>query len=393
MPVSEVTIWSPAIPMRTRFSHATAVRACAEPLIVGVELADHTIGYGETHPREYVTGESHESVVATIREVFVPILVDLRPGNFGEAIEAAANLPLTDARGRVISAARAAVELAVLDAYGRAFDRSLEALAGWLGESWLAVPGSRNTVRYSGVVSNTAAKRAAWTVRKMRLSGIRDFKLKVGDAHDGERLAAVVRTLGRGLEAGRKTLRLDANGAWTPEEAASRLAQWEELPLACVEQPLAKGDARAWATLARHTSLPLMADESLVTPDDAEALIVNRAASWFNIRISKNGGLIPAMRLAAIARRHDIACQLGCMVGETSILSAAGRWFLQMVPDVRFAEGSFGRFLLRNDVIARPIRFGYGGRWRPMHGPGLGVAVDAERLQRLCQKKPMRIPL
>jgi len=379
--------------MRTRFSHATAVRACAEPIIVGVELADHTVGYGETHPREYVTGESHDSVLATIREVFVPILVDLRPGNFGEVIEAAANLPRTDARERVISAARAAVELALLDTYGRAFDRSLEALAGWLGESWLAAPGSRETVRYGGVVSNAPAKRAAWTVRKMRLVGIRDFKLKVGDAHDGDRLAAVVKALGRGLAEGRTTLRLDANGAWMPEEAASRLEQWEKLPITCVEQPLAKGDVNAWAALAGRTALPLMADESLVTSDDAEALIVNRAASWFNIRISKNGGLIPAMQLAAVARRHDIAYQLGCMVGETSILSAAGRWFLQMVPDVRFAEGSFGGFLLNDDVIARPIRLGFGGRWRPMRGPGLGVAVDVERLQRLCTEKPTRIPL
>jgi hypothetical protein len=49
-----------------------------------------------------------------------------------------------------------------------------------------------------------------------------------------------------------------------------------------------------------------MADESLVTPDDAEALIAHRTASWFNIRISKNGGLIPCLRLAMLARRHGM---------------------------------------------------------------------------------------
>jgi muconate cycloisomerase len=135
-----------------------------------------------------------------------------------------------------------------------------------------------------------------------------------------------------------------------------------------------------------------MADESLVTPDDAEALIVHRGASWFNIRISKNGGLIPAMRLACLARRHQIDYQLGCMVGETGILSAAGRWFLQMVPGVRFAEGSFGRFLLSEDITRPALRFGLGGHWKPMTGHGLGVEVDQGRLRRLSDQPPIDIP-
>jgi muconate cycloisomerase len=136
-----------------------------------------------------------------------------------------------------------------------------------------------------------------------------------------------------------------------------------------------------------------MADESLVTVDDAMALVEQQAASWFNIRISKNGGLIPSLQLAMAARHHGITCQLGCMVGETSVLSAAGRWFLQLVPDIRFAEGSYGRFLLKDDVVAKPLRFGLGGRWRPMTGPGLGVQVDPESLGRLSVQRPTTIPL
>src|SRR5690606_34294275 len=114
--------------------------------------------------------------------------------------------------------------------------------------------------------------------------------------------------------------------------------------------------------------IALMADEALLTLDDAEELIDRKAVRWFNIRISKNGGLIPAIKLAILARRHQLFYQLGCMVGETSILSAAGRWFLQLVPNVRFAEGSFGKFLLTDDVVPKSLRFGFGGRWRPMTG-------------------------
>ncbi|MBN2562581.1 MAG: hypothetical protein JXQ75_16775 [Phycisphaerae bacterium] len=392
MPVSRLTIWELAIPMRQAFRHAGAERAISEPIVVSVELGDHTVGHGETHARTYVTGESAEDVVATIRDFFVPILVDMRPANFGEAIEAAANLPLTDQHGRVITAARAAVELALLDAYGRSFGRSLEAIAGWLGESWLGPPGSRDTARYGGVVSGVDANRVPRSIRKMRLLRLPHFKLKVGYDNDDERLRAAVRALGRHLVKGQITLRVDANGAWDLDQATERLQKWQDLPIVCVEQPLPKGDPRTWGELAGRTTLPLMADESLVTSDDAEALIVHRGASWFNIRISKNGGLIPSIHLAMIARRHQVKYQLGCMVGETSILSAAGRWFLQMVPGIRMAEGSFGRFLLREDVVAKSIRFGWGGRWRPMTGHGLAMGVDRERLRHLSVHPPIDIP-
>lgn len=378
--------------MRRNFRHAAAERACAEPVIVKIELSDHTIGFGETHPRQYVTGESYQDVINTIRDVFVPLLVELRPANFGEVIEAAADLPLIDERGRVITAARAAVELALLDAYSRALGKSLESVAGYVEEQWLGSQGSRGTVRYGVAVSGMTAERIGPFLRKVRLGMIRHFKLKVGDADDQPRLEATIRALRRGLARRTVTLAVDANGAWSLQEAANKLRRWQNLPITCVEQPLCKEAGEEWAALAKETTLPLMADESLVTFQDASDLIAHGGASWFNIRISKNGGLIPALRLAALARRHNITCQLGCMVGETSILSAAGRFFLQVVPGVRFAEGSFGRFLLKDDVVRRPLRFTFGGRWRQISGPGLGIDVEPARLRRLAVIPPEEIP-
>jgi muconate cycloisomerase len=392
LPIAALTIHRLAIPMRVRFHHAAAERSVADPIVVALELADGTVGYGETLPRPYVTGETDEDVIATIRDVFVPILVEVHPANFGQVIEAAASLPLFDRGGRVITAARAAVELALLDVYGRAFGRSLDTLAGWFDEPWLGRPGSRDTVRFSGVVSGADPRRACRTIRKMRLYGLRDFKLKVGDAGDRARVEACMSLLGGKIAAAKATLRLDANGAWSPDEAAARLRLWQTLPIACVEQPVSKSNPDGWVALAGRVSLPLMADESLVTPDDAERLAAVRGPVWFNIRISKNGGLMPAIQLAVIAHRHGVPYQLGCMVGETSILSAAGRWFLQLVPAVRFAEGSFGTFLLRDDVVAKPLRFRYGGRWTPQAGPGLGIEVKEDRLQRLSLTPPVRIP-
>ncbi len=392
VPVAGLTIYSLAIPLRVKFKHALAERIGSEPIIVRLELANHVVGHGEAQPRTYVTGESNADVLKTIQDVFVPILLELRPTCFGDAIEAAANLPIVAPDGRPITAARAAVEIALLDAYSRAFGRSLASVAGYLEETHLGQPGSTSTARFGVVISSMDPGRIQSLVRKTRWARIGHFKLKVGDADDGARLDATVRALDRKLTNGKVTLVLDANAAWTLDEATEKLRAWQHLPITCVEQPLAKDAGKDWGELARRTSLPLMPDESLVTPDDAEAMIVQQAAGWFNIRIAKNGGLLPSLQLAVLARRHGIAVRLGCMVGETSILSAAGRWFLQPVPGVRFAEGSFGRFLLKDDVVSRSLRFGFGGRWRPMTGPGLGIDVEQERLERLALTAPTHVP-
>lgn len=389
--VVSLTLWRLRIPMRGKFRHALSERAASEPLIVQAELSNGAAGFGETHPRAYVSGETTESAVATIRDVLAARLLDVRAENFPEALEQIDALPMQDAAERPCTAARAAVELALLDAFARAFRRPISEAAGWLGLPGLGPPGSIGTVRYSGVVGGETPESVRRSIRKMRCYGLRDFKLKVGDPGDDARVRAAVSLLNRPLRTGRAKLRLDANGGWTLEEARQRLRSWADLPIACVEQPLARGHEESWYQLLSASPIPLMADESLVTPEDAERLLRHRAAGWFNVRLSKNGGLLPALRLAQLAQKHGVGVQLGCMVGETSLLSAAGRWFLGSVARVGFAEGSYGRFLLRGDVSTRAVRFGYGGRAIEPAGPGWGVEVSEELLRRWSCEKAVRL--
>ena len=143
-----------------------------------------------------------------------------------------------DEQGETILAARAAVELALLDAYSRHFKRPVEEAVSCWGAR-LGRPGSMEKVRYSGVLSGRT-RRLAFKARLMRWYGLRDFKLKVGYDDDGERVRAAARGLGRAL--GRTaTLRLDANGAWTAGQAIERLSAWDDVPISTVEQPLARG--------------------------------------------------------------------------------------------------------------------------------------------------------
>ena len=199
-------------------------------------------------------------------------------------------------------------------------------------------------------------------------------------------MAKVATYLEKPLAKGRATLRVDANGAWSLAEAKEWLAGAARFAIAAVEQPLAREMNRDLAALSEFTNVPLMHDESLITVEDARRLIDLGVADAVNIRISKCGGLLPSLRLAALARRHGARIQLGCMVGETSLLSAAGVRFLEVCPGVEWAVGCFGSFLLKGDITDRGLRFGFGGRTPKVPAEGLGVEIAPRSLARYCEQ-------
>lgn len=391
--VHHVTIYPLCIAMRRRLLHAASQRSESEPVLVRVELTSGATGWGETLPRTDVTGESVGSVIQAIQEVFLPALMTFHPAGFAESLEAIEALPWRNADGGLMAAARAAVELAMLDALMRHYRRDVDDLVQWMGLPGFGSPGSAGRIRFSGVLASDDVAATAEQLRLMYWGGLRHFKLKVGADGGRERLTRVAGYLRGPLASGRVSLRVDANGAWSKDEAIDWISDVAGVPLAAVEQPLPRGAEADLPVLRDLFDMPLMHDESLITMDDAQRLIELGVADAFNIRISKCGGLMPALRLAGLARRHGAYIQLGCMVGETSILSAAGLRFLQVCPGVEWAEGCFGSFLLRDDAVDRGLRFGYGGRPPAVLGGGLGVDVHEARVEALCAAPAIRLNL
>jgi len=365
---NRLDMYRTAIPMRS-FEHAAATREVAEAVVVRVQFADGTVGWGETLPRPYVTGETPETVVADLAGVIWPAVAGVELADLSTA---AAAIPTAGADGRCMNAAACAVELALADRF--------------LADGWrrgLARSAGRIDARVSGVLGSADPAKTARRLRLMRWYGLRDFKLKLGFGEDvdAENLRVVHGRIGRAVAAGRCTLRVDVNGGWAADETPERVGRLKRFGVCVVEQPAFCGPAEL-VELARRCELPLMADESLRTERDAEELLAEPRRVWWNVRISKNGGLLRAAALAAKAAESGAAVVVGCMVGESGILSAAQRRLLQVAPGVRFVEGNYGRFLLADDLTTRSIRFGYAGRLNVLSGPGLGVAVDAARLAR-----------
>ncbi|MFW6133714.1 MAG: enolase C-terminal domain-like protein [Planctomycetota bacterium] len=345
--LSRCDVYRARLPIRS-FEHAAARRDTAEAVLVRVTLTDGAVGWGETHPRSYVTGESVRSVANDIRETLWPALTEAWPAR-PDAERISAGVAQWDVEGRCTNAAACALELAALDA-ARAF------------------PGVGRSIhaRVSGVLGSEVPDRTEWRLRLMWAYGLRDFKLKLalGGEVDAENLRRVQRRLGGPLRYGTCTLRADVNGGWKADETPERTESLRARGFCAVEQPVF-APAGELGELAARCCLPLVADESLVTSADADELSAAGAKVWWNIRLSKNGGLVPSLALARRAAERGIPFVVGSMVGESGILSLWQRRLLQAAPVPRFVEGNYGRFLLKADLLRRSPRFGYGGRLRP----------------------------
>ena len=252
------------------------------------------------------------------------------------------------------------------------------------GEEWLGGPMTiMRNLRLLVRTLSEVQSRGAPALEPGHLSQRPDGQVKVKVCgHEDLECVAIVRDI-MGSSA---SIRIDANGAFDPETAARFLALAAQYEIECVEQPIPRGSPTELAALRAATPVPVMADESLVTVQDARKLIEEEAVDYFNLRISKCGGLRATLAIAELAHSADIGIQLGCQVGETAILSAAGRHVAAHLEGLRFVEGSYGTHLLAEDIAQEEIAFGHGGQAPVLTGPGLGVSVREEVLDRYARK-------
>ena len=367
MKLKQIKLLSLQIPLCMPIKHYLAEHTYSENLVVKVVADSGVVGFGEGIARQYVTGEVMESSLRFLQDHLIPELNGFHFSGPPDLIEALGELFTEENRAQA-PAACCALELAILDAAGKTWGQSVAQMLG-RGDQPLI---------YSAVIpmmSHPSFHRLLHLIRDMEMSYV---KIKVGNERDTEILSLAREILGPKVD-----IRVDANGAWSSEEAGKRIAAMMAYGISAVEQPVPKKDLQGLRRVSEQVDIPIVADESLCLERDAEKLASLNACQVFNLRLSKCGGILAAIRLYEIGRKKAIAAQLGCQVGETGILSAAGR---QLAVNRKFLylEGSYSSYLLKNDIVNEPVEFGPGGVARPLAGHGLGVSVNEETLQRLA---------
>jgi len=383
MKIAELALHVIRVPLKREVKHASAAHRESRNLVACCKLADGTAGWGEGVPRQNVTGESVEGAVAQLAATRVAEQLGADCRSWEEVIALLEGFqlaqPKSDPRGCYGNALRCAVELSILDAFGKVFAEPVRAI---IQHHPIAkdLYSPQASVRYSGVVTGGSPTAERIAALKMRVYGFADCKVKVGmnPGREGPRIRRLRRWLG-----GRMDLRADANGAFQPAELLERIEELRAAHVSCLEQPVAHDHVEALAAVRRQTDLPIMLDESLTSLADAEAAVEQQTCDIFNIRLSKCGGFLNSLLLAAIARAAGLKYQLGCHPGETGILSAAGRHFAAGVADVEYVEGSYDRHVLAERLTLEDLTFGYGGRAPALASPGLGITIDRAALKRL----------
>ncbi len=138
-----------------------------------------------------------------------------------------------------------------------------------------------------------------------------------------------------------------------------------------------------FAGIMQNYGVTLMADESVCSLTDVERITKEGFYKMINVRLSKCGGFRNSFRIIDYLRMNGIPFQIGCHLGESGILSAAGRALSLLCRDAVYYDGSYDEFLLKENITVENVSFGTGGEAGPLDGPGLGVEIDRESLMRL----------
>lgn len=387
MRIAELTAYHVLIPLKKPIKHASHARTKTDTLIVRCRLDDGTLGWGEGLPRPYVTGEDIDSAWALLESSDLPRRLGFSWSTLTTLLEplAAFQLPQTlqDDRNCFGHSVRCALELSILDAACRAEGKPLTAVTAMVGET-VAIRQSVDKVRYSAAFTAMSRWSQISRALKLRLFGFHQSKVKVGVEGVNDR--TLLRRL-RWLLGSSFDLRVDANEAWTCENVVDRVSRLLPYRITSVEQPVPHAQVAGLAKLRPILGAPIMLDESLCSETDARRAIEAGTCDLFNIRLSKCGGYLPSLKLAALAHQAGLGYQLGCQVGETGLLSAAGRHFATSIAQIRYLEGSYDRFLVKERLTVEDITFGYGGYAPALTGPGLGVTIDDAALQRVIQRE------
>jgi muconate cycloisomerase len=371
------------IPIRVPIKPELAIRggrglshAVSPFLIVRVHTDDGLVGVGEVSCTPRWSGEDQVTAAHFINQYFAPLLI-------GETVE---DIDRLSARFATAVAAnyftKAATEMALWDLVGKSQGKPVWEIAGNRGQgagrqkSTSTVGSVATKWSVSGVEPERAAGIAQWAVSQ----GFTKMKVKVGidPAGDIARVEAVRSTVGSNIKLG-----VDANGGWQSSQVAIDTIQrlHEKSQIYFAEQPVRAGDANLLAEVRRNVPVPIIADESVYTLDDAKALVRAEAADVFSIYIGKAGGIGPALEIADFAASAGIKCTIGSNL-ELGVGSAAMIHFALSAPaidDQTYPCDIIGPLFYEDDVLAEPLRI-EGGSARPHDRPGLGIELDDDKL-------------
>ncbi|MDR2750551.1 MAG: dipeptide epimerase [Clostridiales bacterium] len=304
------------LPLAKEFRISLGAVANFEAVFVKVITDEGLFGYGEASPFAYVTGETCETVIDAISYIS-KALTGLDPFSI-EAIHR--TMDRVTARN---GSAKAAIDIALYDIMSKAAGVPLYKFLG----------GSQSNVETDMTISIDDPQIMGQEAKDLSNSGFRMLKIKAGGNREADLEAIdLIRK-----NAPNAHLKIDANQGWKPAQALEMARAYEKYGVQSIEQPVPAWDLDGLAYVRRHSPIPIMADESCFTPQDAFKIAKLEAADIINIKLMKCGGIYRALQICSVAESAGIPCMVGCMM-ESRIAIAAGAALVASHPNIILAD-------------------------------------------------------
>jgi L-alanine-DL-glutamate epimerase-like enolase superfamily enzyme len=190
-------------------------------------------------------------------------------------------------------------------------------------------------------------------------------------ALDIKRIKAVREAVGDEIE-----LRLDPNAAWSTHGTIKTMRAVEDCHLQLLEQPIPSWDLKGLAHIRRSIGIPVMADESIWTPQDVIKIAEYDAADIINIKIAKSCGLHLAKKIEAVSEAVGFPCIAGCEV-EPGFSIIAKLHLAASMKGLPLASEFTELTLLKENILNHELKIEDGCVEVP-EGPGFGVELNED---------------
>lgn len=306
MKITDVRLGMISVPLRVPFKTALRTVNSVEDVVVEIHTDTGAIGYGEAPPTGVITGDTTGAIIGAIQDHIAKNIIGKDVDDFENLLMLVQSCVLKN------TSAKAAVDMALWDLYGQLYKIPVYKMMGGARKSICT------DITISVNDSDTMAKDAVDAINR----GYDCLKVKVGKESEKDiaRLSAIRQAVPK-----ETLIRIDANQGWTPKEAVRILNGMQEkgLDIEFVEQPVKGHDFDGLKYVTERSYVPVLADESVFSPEDALKIMQMRAADMINIKLMKCGGLYNALKIASAAEVYGVECMIGCMLEAKISVNAA----------------------------------------------------------------------